>query len=393
MSILVRDILNLELLKDAKLITGKGGLNREVLRVNFTDCPLSAGDPGYSLVQKGDLYILSLYIQSQNEVELYNLINFYIQTGSACCIAINTYVKDFPDSVKHLADKNNYPIISVSDDIPYANLIQKISNLLMTEQLDMFTEVKLYSLLHEQHSVREQQDILSYLVPNCPVKFACIYVKFSKGEPRILRSLKNNIFEQIHTPFLNYQNGGFLVVDLGIYKELDVVLKALPKAFFPGPPDYSVGISNFSANVEHLAAAFQEAVDASLIGEITGTQITYYEKIPVYHLLLPLRSHHSLKAYCEYILGPLQVYEARHNVELLQTIAVYLELNGNIVQTAAQMNTHANTIRFRINKARSLLGLENEPYIFIEQLSVALKGKLLLKNSLTLGTASDNVCK
>ena len=87
------------------------------------------------------------------------------------------------------------------------------------------------------------------------------------------------------------------------------------------------------------------------------------------------------------------MYEARHNVELLQTIAVYLELNGNIVQTAAQMNTHANTIRFRINKARSLLGLENEPYIFIEQLSVALKGKLLLKNSLTLGTASDNVCK
>ena len=274
MSILVRDVLNLELLKDAKLITGKGGLNREVLRVNFTDCPLSTGDPGYALVQKGDLYILSLYIQSQNEVELYNLINFYIQTGSACCIAINTYVKDFPDSVKYLADKNNYPIISVSDDVPYANLIQKISNLLMTEQLDMFTEVKLYSLLHEQHSVREQQDILSYLVPNCPIKFACIYVKFFKSPPRILRSLKNNIFEQIHTPFLNYQNGGFLVADLGIYKKLDVILRALAKAFFPDTPDYSVGISNFSDSVEHLAAAFHEAVDAALIGEITGTQIT-----------------------------------------------------------------------------------------------------------------------
>lgn len=114
-------------------------------------------------------------------------------------------------------------------------------------------------------------------------------------------------------------------------------------------------------------------------------QITYYEKIPVYHLLLPLKSHHSLRAYCDYILGPLQAYEARHNVELLQTIEVYLELNGNIAQTAAKTNTHANTIRFRINKARALLGLENEPYIFIEQLSVALKGKRLLKQQSDLG--------
>ncbi len=90
MSILVRDVLKLDLLKDARLIAGKGGLDREVSRINFTDCPLSTDDPGYSLVQRGDLYILSLYIQSQSEAELCKLINFYIQTGSACCIVIDT---------------------------------------------------------------------------------------------------------------------------------------------------------------------------------------------------------------------------------------------------------------------------------------------------------------
>ena len=66
-------------------------------------------------------------------------------------------------------------------------------------------------------------------------------------------------------------------------------------------------------------------------------------------------------------------------MELIETISVYLALNGNIVQTAAQMNTHVNTIRFRINKARALLGLEDEPYAFIERLGVALKGRRLLQ--------------
>ena len=60
MGIQVRDVLALDLLTDAKLVAGKAGLDREVLRVNFTDCPLWECDPGYSLVQKGDVYILSL---------------------------------------------------------------------------------------------------------------------------------------------------------------------------------------------------------------------------------------------------------------------------------------------------------------------------------------------
>ena len=47
MGITVKDILQLDVLKKAKLVAGKNGLNREILRVNFTDCPLDPDDPGY----------------------------------------------------------------------------------------------------------------------------------------------------------------------------------------------------------------------------------------------------------------------------------------------------------------------------------------------------------
>ena len=379
MGIQVRDVLALDLLADAKLIAGKAGLDREVLRVNFTDCPLEERDPGYSLVQKGDMYILSLYIQSQNEKELYDLIKFYIQTGSACCLALDTYVKDFPDSIKRLADKYKYPIVSISDDIPYATLIQKITNLIMTEQLDMYTEVKLHTLLHEQLSPGEQKDTWSYLVPNCPTRYVCLYIKFSQAAKNIFPHLKSSIFSQFRISFLNYRNGGFLVIDLGVYKKLDHLLKVLLNTLPPEVPDYILGISNVANRAERLTEAFREAVDAAFVGEITGNRITHYERIPIYHLLLPLREHHALKEYCDHILGPLEEYEKHQNVELIETISVYLESNGNIAQTAAQMNTHVNTIRFRINKARALLGLENESYAFIERLGVALKGRRLLQ--------------
>ena len=62
MSITVRDIMELNLLRDSEIISGKNGLDREVTRVNFTDCPIQFNDLEYTLALKGDLYIRSLYL-------------------------------------------------------------------------------------------------------------------------------------------------------------------------------------------------------------------------------------------------------------------------------------------------------------------------------------------
>ena len=76
MSITVKDILSLPLLKNAELAAGESGLSREVLRVNFTDSPLNPENPGYALVSRGDLYIHSFYTDMENEDQIYNLIQF-----------------------------------------------------------------------------------------------------------------------------------------------------------------------------------------------------------------------------------------------------------------------------------------------------------------------------
>lgn len=41
MSVTVSDVLQLDILNSAKVIAGKNGLDREVLRINFTDCPIN----------------------------------------------------------------------------------------------------------------------------------------------------------------------------------------------------------------------------------------------------------------------------------------------------------------------------------------------------------------
>ena len=96
--------------------------------------------------------------------------------------------------------------------------------------------------------------------------------------------------------------------------------------------------------------------------------------------MLPLRNHEVLKKFCEEVLTPLKEYESHQSLRLLETISVYLENDGDYKKTAAALSQHENTIRFRINKAKNLLGLDKNHYTFIEKMSIALKAEKLLSS-------------
>lgn len=380
MSITVKDVLSLELLDKAIVVTGHSGLHRDVLRVNFTDCPIDDGDPGYSLVSKGDLYIHSFYIDYVDENKIYDIINFYIQTGSSCCIAMDYYLKEIPDKVKKLANDHQYPIIMINADVPYADLIQNIGELILTEKLNLVSETKLNRLLYENLSATDTQAILNYLIPGQPEHFVCLYVTFNNCSPVDIRQVKSDLSLQFHLNMIRYQNGGFLLLDLSVYKNFSTLLPTLLHIFSRLEKTFYLGISGIGERSDGLPQGFREALDASHIGRLTDSQVTRFEDGSLFNLLFPLKDHDALKKYCSRILQPLRDYEKTYSINLIETIAVFLELNGDFAEAAVRLNSHENTIRFRIKKARSLLGLENEPYVFIERVSIALKGELLSKS-------------
>lgn len=380
MSITVKDVLSLELLDKAIVATGHGGLHRDVLRVNFTDCPIDDGDPGYSLVSKGDLYIHSFYIDHVDENKIYDIINFYIQTGSSCCIAIDYYLKEIPEQVKKLANEHQYPIIMINADVPYADLIHNISELILTEKLNLVSETKLNRLLYDNLSATDTQAILNHLVPGQPEHFVCLYVNFNNCSPIDIRQIKNDLSLQFHLSLIRYQNGGFLILDLNIYKTFSALLPTLLHIFSRLEKTFYVGISSIGEASDTFSQGFREALDASHIGRLTESRVTRYEEVSLFNLLFPLKDHEALKKYSSRILQPLRDYEKTYSINLIETVSIFLELNGDIAKAAVRLNSHENTVRFRIKKARALLGLENEPYVFIEQVSIALKGDLLLKN-------------
>lgn len=148
-------------------------------------------------------------------------------------------------------------------------------------------------------------------------------------------------------------------------------------------PDHIAGISNPCKEAD-FPKGLHQALDAHEVGKVTDSRITYYNELSVYKLLMPLCRKHGeeLASFYDEVISPLKAYEENNSVNLLETVATYIECDGNIKEAASILHQHENTVRFRVGKARELLNLSHNHCAFIELVSIALRiGKLLSRDS------------
>ena len=101
-----------------------------------------------------------------------------------------------------------------------------------------------------------------------------------------------------------------------------------------------------------LHTAFREAYYGWAAGLFSLRKVASYDNLGVYSALLPLSSSTELKAYAQDYLSKLKGYE--------DTIEAYVNNGGDVIATSINLNCHANTIRYRINKMKDLVGAKNE---------------------------------
>ena len=77
-----------------------------------------------------------------------------------------------------------------------------------------------------------------------------------------------------------------------------------------------------------------------------------------------------------------QKVSAENLREILLTLESYVANSGNFGAAALEMNQHENTIRYRVNKVKSALGMENDNVKFHETVAVAVKLRTLINEKL-----------
>ena len=127
-----------------------------------------------------------------------------------------------------------------------------------------------------------------------------------------------------------------------------------------GATRLTCGLSELTRLPEMAPQALRQAQHAIDLGIRLGRagQAICYEELGIYRLLLQVGDMHQLWQFARDVLGPLIDYGARHKVDLVGTLSVYLNQHESLKQTARVLRVHVNTVAYRIQRIEQLASLD-----------------------------------
>ncbi|MFN8634614.1 MAG: helix-turn-helix domain-containing protein [Chloroflexota bacterium] len=137
----------------------------------------------------------------------------------------------------------------------------------------------------------------------------------------------------------------------------------------------TIGVGRHHPGIGGLADSYREAEQALAIGRalLGGDRSVHFETLGVQRLLFQLRDNPELASFYEDLLGKLQAHDERQGAELVNTLEAFFECHGNHVRTAQRLHLHRNTLLYRLDRARSVLGVDLDDAETRLALQVALK--------------------
>lgn len=375
----VRDILGLNVMRSASVLAGEKGLGRYVSRVGFSDMPLESTSHSPFLAER-DLLIRSFYPTAKtedHEQEIVDTVSLYIKSKCAGCVVFRRFLLAFPQRALDLADANDFPIIALNEVTSYAKLIQEISNQLLLSQQQQYQEKVLLRLMYEPLPTAETAALCRQLITFPQEQFVIICIS-SKEHAYQNDRFYQSLVATPHAVLFRCSNTEFIVFPFDHAPAGDTHLEYLLSRL--GAVCH-IGVSCLCSR-EEFPTALRQAFHGVYIAMAQEQSVFYYNNASSHALLMSLidsEKRESIANYCKEILDPLRQYEQEEKIDLIRTLDAYIQFDGNISQVAKCLYLHENTARARISKAKSLLGLSERHFEFIQRVSLALEAEALMK--------------
>jgi PucR family transcriptional regulator, purine catabolism regulatory protein len=190
MVLTIEDILNYEIMKNAKIITGKELVNERFVQwISVMEMPVE------NFVRKDEV-VLTTAIGCNNDVEvLKTFVQDIIDSeAAALMIALGRYIFDIPSEVVELAKKHDFVIIVIPWEIRFASIIEEV-----------MMEINDNQYKEREKSEKVQQELLKLILKETDLSHISKFIQRHIGCSIIITDRTGSIQEKnCHTQsFLN----------------------------------------------------------------------------------------------------------------------------------------------------------------------------------------------
>lgn len=384
MYISVKSILRSPKLQNAEVLAGRGGLHRAVKRASVADLLLTSEEDNANIFNEGDLFLTCLaqfYRKDSKAVESYfdTLLHF---GSSGLIIVPNNNMDLITEEIRRKCDEADYPLLYLTDDIPYADILSIINDYIAVETLNKTRSNYLQKIMYEPLSEYETIGIINRFNSNLSryIQVACF-----KGE-----ILSNITYANFHVDSLNTCNSVYVKEgDLNYYivssKQDDACVPSINRNIKQLYDNFDIRGMGVSMVYEQrdMKKALLEAKSALKMAGCLEQKELVFSPLSTYHLLFELENSHAAASFYDAFVNAVRrCATEEYEADMMLTVREYVRNKGNYKLVAKRVNQHENTVRYRINKLKSELGLEDDNIAFHETLAIAVKLGALYRSPL-----------
>lgn len=290
-------------------------------------------------------------------------------------IIVNTgmYLTGIPAEVCAWCEKHQFPILEMPWEISITRLIQDYCMRIINQGEH---EIQIGNAFREvmkgKGNTEEYEQKLSQIYDiNGTFQAFCLHVK---------RSLEDELYItqailKMENVFGLWKGSNKIDISYGLVRMEDflvLVLNNMQKQYFMELPDliiqcfayfekqhrFCIGIGPEVNSIQNLSISYKRARTAMKMAVGTGQKIIEFEKMGFFKLLFSIEDTEILSSYADQILGPLEEYDIKHHSEYTETLRSYIQQDRSLIGVADATFTHRNTVNYRIQNMKRLLGCE-----------------------------------
>lgn len=362
MHITVQEVLQRYPATLGKVVAGFGGLQRLVGQVGIMDAPdiLDWVKPGEFLITTG--YALG------NDIEAFERLIEGLAKVNCAALGLKTkrFWQEFPESVIDLANRLNFPLIEVPATVSLAD----IAVVIQTSQREWVD-------LHYLGGPLSVQEFLTKLISGhlSPAQTRYWTQRFGldpasgvlAGEIRLKSSVTDwgletwlhRVSQSLAAQTLFKRDGADSLSCLFAFRQtpsIGQVARTVSDLIEPGW-DVRVFLGTVENTLFEYPTSFQLALVTERVAALARPHqpVVWYDDVAVYATLEHRLSADDLEHVIARTIGPLLRYDEEHDVDWTRTLATYLATGKNAALAAMKLNTHKNTVTYRINKIQEVL--------------------------------------
>lgn len=370
------DMIKIPELKNVfNLKAGFNGIKNAIRWIYFADC-LQCVKNEYHVedyIHGGEFVVLTNRDVTENKDRIMGLISDMVKHGIAA-LGINEG-QILPELAAY-CDKENLPLFELPEKFPLVDLSQILCKRLVLEENNRNLEEQVFaSILDAEHlnrdSVLEQAEFLNIDLSGsfCVVEFA---IDINENNNKDLLGAGQNIRNVINTEFSSYSGMNVLVmqqtgsvlslVSTERIKENDlkkVLEKIVESAYKKYHINLNVGIGSSVDYLEDVRQSRKDAAAAIKAAHASDSDkhIFFYREQGMYTFISKVSDGRFLDEFVYKNIGKLIDADEINNGNLCETLESYLNHNCNVKGTAESLIVHRNTLNYRLNKIRELLGI------------------------------------